>query len=131
DAPGDGRRRHPHRRHDPQDRGLPPRSAQRCELGPPARWSPAPRRAAGALQRRRRGHHDHGGGATVSAVTPASNPLMPTYPPPAVTFVRGEGAWLWDDEGTRYLDLLSGLAVTSLGHSHPAVQAALTEQAGT
>jgi len=56
---------------------------------------------------------------------------MPTYPAPAVTFVRGEGSWLWDDEGRRYLDLLSGLAVTSLGHSHPAVADALAEQART
>ena len=57
--------------------------------------------------------------------------LMPTYPPPPVTFVRGEGAWLWDDAGRRYLDLLSGLAVTSLGHSHPAVADALADQART
>jgi len=56
---------------------------------------------------------------------------MPTYPPPPVTFVRGEGSWLWDDAGRRYLDLLSGLAVTSLGHSHPAVAEALAEQART
>ncbi|MGV3758314.1 MAG: aspartate aminotransferase family protein, partial [Actinomycetota bacterium] len=57
--------------------------------------------------------------------------LMPTYPPPPVTFVRGEGSWLWDDAGRRYLDLLSGLAVTSLGHSHPAVAQALAEQSRT
>jgi predicted acetylornithine/succinylornithine family transaminase len=56
---------------------------------------------------------------------------MPTYPPSPRTFVRGEGSWLWDDAGERYLDLLSGLAVTSLGHSHPAVAAALAEQAQT
>ena len=56
---------------------------------------------------------------------------MPTYPPTPRTFVRGEGSWLWDDEGGRYLDLLSGLAVTGLGHSHPAVAAALHEQAST
>src|SRR3546814_8140651 len=55
---------------------------------------------------------------------------MPTYPPPVTTFVRGEGAWLWDDDGKRYLDLLSGLAVTSLGHAHPAVAGALAAQAG-
>ncbi len=60
-----------------------------------------------------------------------TSPLMPTYPTPTVTFVRGEGSWLWDDTGKRHLDLLSGLAVTSLGHSHPAVAAALAEQAGT
>ncbi len=60
-----------------------------------------------------------------------SSPLMPTYASPPVTFVRGEGSWLWDDAGKRYLDLLSGLAVTSLGHSHPAVAEALATQART
>ena len=60
-----------------------------------------------------------------------SSPLMPTYAPPRVMFVRGEGSYLWDDGGTRYLDFLSGLAVTSLGHSHPAVATALHEQAQT
>lgn len=57
--------------------------------------------------------------------------LMPTYPPPAVTFVRGGGSRLWDDQGNEYLDFLSGLAVTGLGHSHPAVAAALAEQSQT
>ncbi|MEM7275859.1 MAG: acetylornithine/succinylornithine family transaminase [Actinomycetota bacterium] len=56
-------------------------------------------------------------------------PLMPTYNPPAVTFVRGEGPYLWDAEGKRHLDFLSGLAVTSLGHAHPAVAAAVSAQA--
>lgn len=56
-------------------------------------------------------------------------PLMPTYGPPKVQFVKGEGAHLWDREGKRYLDLLSGLAVTSLGHSHPVVAEAVAEQA--
>jgi predicted acetylornithine/succinylornithine family transaminase len=56
---------------------------------------------------------------------------MPTYAPAPVTFVRGAGTELWDDTGKRYLDLLSGLAVTSLGHSHPAVADALAEQART
>jgi predicted acetylornithine/succinylornithine family transaminase len=60
-----------------------------------------------------------------------TGPLMTTYPPTSLTLVRGEGSWLWDDAGTRYLDLLSGLAVTSLGHSHPAVAEALHEQART
>jgi len=57
--------------------------------------------------------------------------LMPTYGPRTLELVRGEGSWLWDDRGRRYLDLLSGLAVTSLGHSHPAVATALHEQAQT
>jgi acetylornithine/N-succinyldiaminopimelate aminotransferase len=56
---------------------------------------------------------------------------MPTYPPPRVTFVRGEGSYLFDGDGRRYLDCLSGLAVTSLGHAHPAVAAALHDQAST
>jgi acetylornithine/N-succinyldiaminopimelate aminotransferase len=60
-----------------------------------------------------------------------TEPLMPTYPVPAVEFARGEGSWLWDLEGRRYLDLLGGLAVTSLGHSHPAVARALCDQART
>ncbi|MBK9178333.1 MAG: acetylornithine transaminase [Acidimicrobiales bacterium] len=56
---------------------------------------------------------------------------MPTYAPPTVLFVRGEGTVLWDADGRRYLDFLSGLAVTSLGHAHPAVAAAVAEQART
>jgi acetylornithine/N-succinyldiaminopimelate aminotransferase len=66
----------------------------------------------------------------MSQATTASS-LMSTYPPVAVTFVRGEGSYLWDHEGRRYLDLLSGLAVTSLGHAHPAVAEALAVQART
>jgi acetylornithine/N-succinyldiaminopimelate aminotransferase len=60
-----------------------------------------------------------------------TSPLMPTYPAPPVTFVRGEGSYLFDGAGRRYLDCLSGLAVTSLGHAHPAVAAALHHQAST
>ena len=68
----------------------------------------------------------------MSTTAPASpNPLMATYPPPPVTFVRGEGCHLWDADGRRYLDMLSGLAVTSLGHAHPAVADALATQART
>ncbi len=57
-------------------------------------------------------------------------PIMPTYGPPSVQFVRGSGAELFDAHGNRYLDFLSGLAVTSLGHSHPAIAEAVTEQLG-
>jgi len=56
---------------------------------------------------------------------------MATYAPPAVTFVRGQGSWLEDEAGARYLDFVSGLGVTSLGHAHPAVAAALAAQATT
>ena len=57
--------------------------------------------------------------------------IMATYPPRPVTFVRGSGSLLWDEQGREYLDFLGGLAVTSLGHSHPAVARAVCEQAGT
>jgi acetylornithine/N-succinyldiaminopimelate aminotransferase len=57
--------------------------------------------------------------------------LMPTYPERPVTFVRGEGTRLWDDKGNEYLDFLSGLAVTSLGHANPVVAEALYDQART
>jgi acetylornithine/N-succinyldiaminopimelate aminotransferase len=63
--------------------------------------------------------------------TTADIRIMSTYAPPRVTFVRGEGSRLWDDAGKEYLDFLGGLAVTSLGHAHPAVAAAIGEQANT
>ncbi len=58
-------------------------------------------------------------------------PLMPTYGPPPVMFVRGEGCWLWDRNDQHYLDFLSGIAVVSLGHAHPRVADAVAEQART
>ncbi len=54
--------------------------------------------------------------------------IMPTYGRLPVTFERGEGAWLFDDDNNRYLDALSGIAVCSLGHAHPAVHKAICEQ---
>ena len=57
--------------------------------------------------------------------------LMNNYGTPPVTFVRGDGAELWDDRGQRYLDFLCGLAVTGLGHAHPAVTEAVASQAAT
>jgi len=58
-----------------------------------------------------------------------SEHLMNTYGRQPVTFVRGEGAWLWDDKGEKYLDALSGVAVNGLGHAHPALVRAISEQA--
>jgi len=55
--------------------------------------------------------------------------VMATYGRMNVTFSRGEGVWLWDTEGKRYLDALSGIAVCGLGHAHPRLAAALCEQA--
>jgi len=57
--------------------------------------------------------------------------LMNTYARLPVTFVKGEGAWLWDDAGRRYLDALAGVAVSGLGHAHPALVAAICDQAKT
>jgi predicted acetylornithine/succinylornithine family transaminase len=61
----------------------------------------------------------------------AACPFMPVFGAPQVMFERGTGTELWDSNGKRYLDFLTGLAVISLGHSHPAVTAAISEQAGT
>ena len=54
--------------------------------------------------------------------------IMPTYTRLAVTFERGEGAWLWDENNQRYLDALSGIAVCNLGHTHPVVHEAICQQ---
>ncbi|MFC1695538.1 aspartate aminotransferase family protein [Pseudomonadota bacterium] len=58
-----------------------------------------------------------------------STHLMNTYAPLPVSFVRGEGAWLWDDQGNRYLDAISGLGVCALGHGHPELARVIAEQA--
>jgi acetylornithine aminotransferase len=88
----------------------------------------------------------------VSAVTPSSTPsstgevtgtsaaawseryshaLMNTFGPPKRVLVRGEGAYVWDADGRRYLDLLAGIAVNALGHAHPTLTAAISAQLGT
>jgi acetylornithine aminotransferase len=59
----------------------------------------------------------------------SANYLMTTYAPQGVAFARGEGAWLWDTAGKRYLDALAGIAVNGLGHAHPALVRAIAEQA--
>jgi len=55
--------------------------------------------------------------------------LMPTYARAELAFERGEGAWLITGDGERYLDFASGIAVTALGHAHPHLVQALSEQA--
>lgn len=57
------------------------------------------------------------------------NVVMNTYGRLAMTLVKGDGAWVWDTEGKRYLDFVTGLAVNSLGHNHPAIVKAIQEQA--
>jgi acetylornithine/N-succinyldiaminopimelate aminotransferase len=56
--------------------------------------------------------------------------LLPTYERQPILFVRGRGVYLWDSQGKRYLDFLSGIGVNALGHNHPAVQSAIKRQAG-
>jgi acetylornithine aminotransferase len=58
-----------------------------------------------------------------------SQHLMDTYARLPVAFARGRGVWLWDTQGKRYLDGLSGIAVSGVGHAHPRLVQALTEQA--
>ena len=61
---------------------------------------------------------------------PPTDAFLPTYARFPVTFVRGEGSRLWDDEGNEYLDFLCGISVTSLGHCHPRIVEAVRDQAG-
>ena len=60
-----------------------------------------------------------------------SGALMNTFGAPKRVLVRGEGAYLWDADGNKYLDLLGGLAVNCLGHAHPFVVSAVTSQLAT
>ncbi|WP_430403937.1 aspartate aminotransferase family protein [Hyphomonas sp.] len=56
--------------------------------------------------------------------------IMPVYRPPEEVFVEGKGAYLFTEDGSRYLDFIAGIAVTALGHAHPALVDALRDQAG-
>lgn len=60
----------------------------------------------------------------------ANSHLMPAYARQPLSFVRGSGARLWDAQGVEYLDAIAGVAVTSLGHAHPEIGAAIADQAG-
>jgi len=57
------------------------------------------------------------------------NHLLNTYQRLPISFERGEGVWLFDKSGNKYLDALSGVAVNTLGHNHPALVDAITKQA--
>ena len=103
DRPRPARRRAPRRRHRPE----------------------APRGGGGRARRRPRDDRPHRGGR-MSVSTHA--PLLPTYARLDVTFVEGEGCWLVDAAGRRYLDLVAGIAVVALGHRHPAPLAAAHAQ---
>lgn len=57
--------------------------------------------------------------------------IMPTYKPQPISFVKGDGSWLYTADGTPYLDALTGIAVCGLGHCHPQVTEAVQQQAAT
>src|SRR4030088_2988932 len=57
--------------------------------------------------------------------------LMANYGRLEINIVRGEGCWLYDESGNRYLDLVAGIAVCALGHAHPRIARAIAEQAAT
>lgn len=60
-----------------------------------------------------------------------SSALMNNYGTRKLTLTKGEGSWVWDDQGNRYLDAVSGIAVCGLGHAHPLVTKAIADQAAT
>src|SRR6266481_6997181 len=75
----------------------------------------------------------HGGDSRMSlaaVVRSESKLLLPTYDRQRVLFERGRGVYLWDSQGKRYLDFLSGIGVNALGHAHPVIQSTLKRQAG-
>src|SRR5262249_45817527 len=122
-------------RHDPEARvvrvGVAQRRAPRAH---PRR--PAPTRAPARVLHPRGSRNDGVPGERSVSELEALQRLdaenvMQTYGRLPVAFVRGEGTKLWDSEGNEYLDFLTGLAVTSLGHAHPEVAAAIGEQAQT
>src|SRR5699024_1501970 len=100
----------------------------RSFLGTHPRWSHPPCPPTRTPDRHRRRHHAHPHRGTL--MTDIA-PLMPTYAPAPTAFVRGDGSRLYDAEGNEYLDFVGGLAVTALGHAHPAVAEAICEAAGT
>ena len=70
-------------------------------------------------------------GGQAELATRYTHAVMNTFGPPKRVFVRGEGVNLWDADGNRYLDMLSGLAVNALGHAHPQVIGAISAQLST
>ncbi len=67
----------------------------------------------------------------MSWVDDYTNAMMKSAPTPAALLVRGEGCYVWDENGKKYLDFLAGIAVNSLGHAHPELVKAVSEQVGT
>src|SRR5206468_9889789 len=106
----------------PQAAGVRGRHPRRRGLRAHHRRARAALAAARAVHRRRHRHED--------PPRPLSDHLIVTYARYPVTFERGEGARLWDDAGHEYLDFLTGISVSSVGHCHPRVGEAIRRQAG-
>ena len=91
---------------------------------------------SGAARHRAEGAHDAlpvpaAAGSVAEWTERYTHAVMDTFGPPQRVLVRGEGPYVWDADGTRYLDLLGGIAVNSLGHAHPTLTAAISAQLGT
>lgn len=71
----------------------------------------------------------HSGTRLLPAATPTHNHIMPTYNRRPLTFVAGKGPWLYTETGQAFLDMVSGVAVNTLGHAHPALVEAISQQA--
>ena len=72
-----------------------------------------------------------GGTANASWLARYTDAVMNTFGTPSRVLVRGQGAQVWDADGKEYTDLLAGIAVNCLGHAHPAIVEAVTDQLGT
>src|SRR6185437_15400250 len=132
---GARRPRVPRRRHAAEARSLRAGDRRGRLRGAHPRRAHAALAAAGAVHGRRHRHQDHrrrrsGGRVTLTELQRIeSERMIGSYARLPVEFVRGDGPLLWDEEGNEYLDFLCGISVTSLGHCHPAVVAAVREQA--
>lgn len=69
--------------------------------------------------------------SSVSFIQKDNSIVAPTYAKADLDFIRGEGSWLFTNQGTKYLDFVSGIAVNALGHCHPAIVSAITAQANS
>src|SRR5205085_8044184 len=130
----------PGQRDGAEDGRLPPGRPGRRTPRHGRRRPRGPRRAPRALHRRgrrhpgasRRGHQDpEGEVVTAGWVERYQGALMNTFGPPKLVLARGKGARVWDVDGKEYVDLLGGIAVNALGHAHPALVAAVTDQLST
>ncbi len=65
---------------------------------------------------------------TAEFLTRARTYLTPNYAPPPIVVDHGEGVWLYDTEGNRYLDFATGIGVSALGHAHPRVVSLLADE---